>query len=76
MHPLSWNVYGGHYENVKLLLEHGAHVNADVDSGDGSTVTALDICVKYLDGNGGNENFEKTHKMLLQHGAKTFQELS
>ena len=81
MHPLSWNVYGGHYESIKLLLESGAQVNADVDSGDGVKITVLDICDKFLESNtdddGENsqmERFQKVRKLLLQHGAKTFAE--
>ena len=31
MHPLSWNVYGGHVETARVLLEYGANVNLDVD---------------------------------------------
>lgn len=31
MHPLSWNVYGGHVDTARVLLEHGADVNLDVD---------------------------------------------
>ena len=73
MHPLSWNVYGGHHKSVKLLLEHGARVNDDVDSGDGETITALDIAHKYL--NAEDENFVQTRKVLLEYGAKTFEEL-
>lgn len=80
MHPLSWNVYGGHYESIKLLLESGAQVNADVDSGDGAKITVLDICDKFLESNtddGENsqmERFQKVRKLLLQYGAKTFAE--
>lgn len=79
MHPLSWNVYGGHHESVKLLLESGAQVNADVDSGDGAKITVLDICDKFLDSNTDGENpqierFQQVRKLLLQHGAKTFAE--
>jgi ankyrin repeat protein len=32
MTPLSWNVYGNHVENVRLLLQAGADVNLDFDS--------------------------------------------
>ena len=79
MHPLSWNVYGGHYESIKLLLESGAQVNADVDSGDGAKITVLDICDKFLDSNADGESpqmerFQKVRKLLLQHGANTFAE--
>lgn len=79
MHPLSWNVYGGHFENVKLLLENGAEVNADVDSGDGSIITVLDANLKFLDPSGEPTPYtvrsEKIQKLLLKHGAKTFADL-
>jgi ankyrin repeat protein len=82
MHPLSWNVYGGHVESVKLLLESGAQVNADVDSGDGSgsKITVLDTCTNFLDSNPNEEGplverFRQVHQLLLQHGAKKYAEL-
>ena len=79
MHPLSWNVYGGHYENIKLLLENGAEVNADVDSGDGAVITVLDANLKFLDPQSDpgpyKERNEKIHKLLLEHGAKIYAEL-
>ena len=31
MHPLSWNVYAGHVDTAKVLLEHGADPNLDFD---------------------------------------------
>mmetsp|Transcript_26109 Transcript_26109/g.52924 ORF Transcript_26109/g.52924 Transcript_26109/m.52924 type:complete len:235 (-) Transcript_26109:1817-2521(-) len=51
MHPLSWNVYGGNADIVRLLLDGGADVNADFDLyPDGSpnqvVVTVLDIAEK------------------------------
>lgn len=82
MHPLSWNVYGGHYESIKLLLENGAEVNADFDSGDGSIITVLDVNSKFLDTSSGDgepsphaEIYEKIQALLLKHGAKTYAEL-
>ena len=48
MHPLSWNIYGGHLENVRLLLENGADVNADFDSMDKNLpVTITDVARKH-----------------------------
>lgn len=77
MHPLSWNVYGGHYENVKLLLEYGAEVNADVDDGKGNVISVLDANAKFLGGEPGpyTERSEKIQKILLKYGAKTYDEL-
>lgn len=81
MHPLSWNVYGGHYENIKLLLEYGAQVNADVDSGDGSIITVLDVNKKFLEANSNGEadphreRFERVQRLLLENGAKSYEEL-
>lgn len=77
MHPLSWNVYGGHYENIKLLLEHGAEVNADVDDGKGEIITVLDANAKFLGGEPSSytERAANIQKLLLEYGAKTYAEL-
>jgi ankyrin repeat protein len=61
MHPLSWNAYAGHVENIRLLLQHGAEVNADVDSmssnGDNKKkITALDIVEQFLQVQEGADN--------------------
>ena len=77
MHPLSWNVYGNHYDNAKLLLEAGADVNADFDLVLGGeenleVVTVLDI-VQRMEENSGS--FEKIEALLLEHGAKTMADL-
>lgn len=52
MHPLSWNVYGGHATNVKLLLDYGADPNLDVDhtmdEGSEARETVLDIVQRIL----------------------------
>ena len=52
MHPLSWNVYGGHVETARVLLTHGANVNLDVDdmSNPEKQATALDIVDTILEG--------------------------
>lgn len=83
MHPLSWNVYGGHYENVKLLLENGAEVNADIDSGESSiAITVLDANAKFLDTSSStgkpsphSEVYKNIQKLLLEHGGKRYAEL-
>ena len=75
MHPLSWNVYGNHYDNAQLLLEAGADVNADFDLLLGEVlevVTVLDI-VRMIKGD--CSDFDKLEALLLQHGAKTMAEL-
>lgn len=76
MHPLSWNVYGGHIENIELLLQHGAEVNLDFDGMAGSSeVTALDVVKQIQSAENGDERFTKIEALLLQHGAKTYSEL-
>lgn len=76
MHPLSWNVYAGHYDNAKLLLDAGAHVNADFDLKMGDkldVVTVLDI-IRMIKGD--STDFDKLEALLLEHGAMTYAEVS
>ena len=77
MHPLSWNVYGGHLDNIKLLLEGGADVNLDFDSmkGDGMVVTSLDVLLELLKNEEGDERFVAIEKVLQTYGAKTMAQL-
>lgn len=77
MHPLSWNVYGGHVDNVRILLEYGADVNLDFDSmsEDKIPVTALDITVQLRQVEEGDERFSQVEALLRQHGALTATEL-
>eukprot|EP00527_Entomoneis_sp_CCMP2396_P008052 CAMPEP_0198154584 /NCGR_PEP_ID=MMETSP1443-20131203/68675_1 /TAXON_ID=186043 /ORGANISM="Entomoneis sp., Strain CCMP2396" /LENGTH=224 /DNA_ID=CAMNT_0043821265 /DNA_START=116 /DNA_END=790 /DNA_ORIENTATION=+ len=63
MHPLSWNVFAGHVDTAKVLLEHGADVNLDFDAGGGSNtstttiITAMDVVNQILGANANdNEN--------------------
>ena len=77
MHPLSWNIYGGHVGNVDLLLKHGADPNLDFD-GMGKAkeaVTALDVVVQLIQNEKGDTRFTQLEKMLRQHGAKTLMDL-
>ena len=77
MHPLSWNVYGGHVDNIKLLLEHGADVNLDFDSmkSDNAIVTSLDVLLELLKNEAGDERFVAIEKVFEQHGAKTMKQI-
>ena len=77
MHPLSWNVYGGHLENIKLLLEHGADVNLDFDSmgQPPSPVTVLDVLYELQKAEQGDQRFVDMEAVLKKHGAKTMKEL-
>merc|ERR1719356_148986 len=56
MHPLSWSTYYGRHEIVELLIQHGADVNADFDSGQKekdespSKTTVLDVVESILIG--------------------------
>ena len=75
MHPLSWNIYGNHHDNAKLLLEAGADVNADFDlllNGEMEVVTVLDIVQRMEEASG---SFDKIEALLLKHGAKTMAEI-
>lgn len=90
MHPLSWNVYGGHVATARVLLQHGAEVNLDVDDMTDPTrkVTVLDI-VEYILEDDNNEasderppevqeHFRKYRSMknlLLEFGAKRYADL-
>jgi len=87
MHPLSWNVYAGHVETARVLLENGADVNLDVDlvkgGSDVSIATPLDIINDILppgaDAGGGDHpearKFHEMKELLLSFGAKTYSEL-
>lgn len=82
MTPLSWNVYGGHVETARALLEGGADVNMDFDSmmNRAEAVTVLDILYDVILAVGKDEktdpddpHYGKYHKMkhlLLEYGAK------
>mmetsp|Transcript_2658 Transcript_2658/g.5753 ORF Transcript_2658/g.5753 Transcript_2658/m.5753 type:complete len:220 (-) Transcript_2658:186-845(-) len=76
MHPLSWNVYGGHLENIELLLEHGADIDLDFDSmkEDGVSVTSLDVLLELLVNEPGDERFVGIEKVFRKHGAKTMEQ--
>ena len=77
MHPLSWNVYGGHMDNIRLLLEHGANINLDFDSmkGDDLAVTSLDVLLELLKNEPGDERFVAMQTLFEEHGAKTINQL-
>ena len=77
MHPLSWNVYGGHYDNIELLLKAGADPNLDFDSmGQPPTsVTSLDVVLQLQDVEKGDDRFTRLETLLRQYGGKTTEEL-
>jgi ankyrin repeat protein len=78
MHPLSWNVYGGHVENIELLLKYGADVNLDFDGMNGNpvvAVTALDVTLQLQQNEKGDDRFTKMEQVLRSHGGKTTVEL-
>lgn len=77
MHPLSWNVYGGYIDNIKLLLKFGADVNADFDTMTGSEedpyqTTVMDIALQLVE---QEERFGPLVDLLRKHGGKTMAEL-
>jgi ankyrin repeat protein len=77
MHPLSWNVYGGHIENIRLLLKHGADVNLDFDSmgQPPEPVNALDVLLELQRAEQGDQRFMKMEKLLRDYGAMTVKEM-
>jgi hypothetical protein len=76
MHPLSWNVYGGHVANVAVLLRYGVDVNLDFDSmGEKEPVTALDVALQLTQNEEGDERFVQLEELLRKHGGKTMEEL-
>jgi hypothetical protein len=76
MHPISWNTYGGHYENIKLLLAAGADVNADFDSMDGrGPITALDLVIQLKKVEEGDDRFVQLESLLHKYDALTYKEI-
>ena len=87
MTPLSWNVFGGHVETAKALLEGGADPNMDMDDmkDQSQKVTVLDILHKnvlhqYEDNekNRNDPNIGKHFEMydlLMEYGAKYHKDL-
>lgn len=77
MHPLSWNVYGGHVETVAVLLEGGADVNLDVDDmyNPGQPVTVFDLIEYTLDVDHVDKRFTQVKELLLKFGAKRYKDL-
>jgi ankyrin repeat protein len=77
MHPLSWNVYGGHLESVAVLLEGGADVNLDVDNmyDPSQAVTVLDLIENILDVDHIDKRFQQVKDLLLKFGAKRYKDL-
>lgn len=79
MHPLSWNVYGGHVANVHLLLQYGADVNLDFDSmmaTSTSAITAMDVVLELVQNEPGDDRFVQLEQLLREHGGKTMKELT
>ena len=71
MTPLSWCVYGGHYDAVNILINHSdIAINAVFLLENGSYVTALNIA-----NNIGGENGKLISKLLVQHGGLTYEDL-
>jgi hypothetical protein len=75
MPPLAWNVYGGHVDVAKVLLQGGANVNLDFDdmSSPKQPVTALDVCLQLVQTDAAR--FEPLLQLLLEYGAKTYGQL-
>jgi ankyrin repeat protein len=81
MHPLSWNVYGGHLENVRILLEEGnADINLDYDNAKGTPITVLDTILEIVPDEKeiipDLERFYQLKALLKENGAKRFKDLN
>lgn len=64
-------------DNIQLLLEHRASVNADFDSMDNrGPVTSLDVAMQLVANEEGDERFQRIESLLRQHGGKTMKELN
>eukprot|EP00977_Amphora_coffeiformis_P006591 scaffold1424_cov168-Amphora_coffeaeformis.AAC.4 len=88
MTPLSWNVYAGHVETARVLLEVGkANVNLDFDAmgppdGPKHYVTCYDIVLEILktyekesQGDARQESFLEMKALLESYGAKTYESI-
>ena len=88
VHPLSWSTYYGRFENIALLLQHGANVNADFDVGKNSSGgaekgTVLDVVEQILAGSqkeateasAEEDRFATTRTLLVKHGARGYASL-
>jgi Ankyrin repeats (3 copies) len=88
MTPLSWNVYGGHVETARALLEAGGNVNMDFDhmtsTGELELFTALDLLYSNMPASTGKDTGQDTYykkqadmrDLLLKHGAKQYFEIA
>lgn len=84
MHPLSWNVYGGHYDNIEVLVvEYKADVNLDFDDSKGKPITCLDTVLTTLSSEDKSKpddeyygKFRRIKDLLLMYGAKQYKDLA
>ncbi|KAL9183125.1 hypothetical protein ACHAXT_004912 [Thalassiosira profunda] len=80
MHPLSWNAFYGRYDNIELLLKHGADVNADFDIGKaesgeakpGTALEAVEQILLSLDDEEEKDRFMQTRNVLVKNGAMRY----
>ena len=85
MTPLSWNVFAGHVETARVLLEFGADPNLDFDSGReaGVKLTVLDVLDDILPAESDEagdrpkelERFFEMKTLLGKYNAKRYQDL-
>jgi ankyrin repeat protein len=84
MHPLSWNVYGGHYDNIEVLVvEYKADVNLDFDDSKGKPITCLDTVLNTLSSEDKSKpddeyygKFRRIKDLLLMYGAKQYKDMA
>ena len=85
MHPLSWNVYAGHVDTARVLLEHGADPNLNFDpiasrTEDLSPITVMDVVLQLLESDPSGtdphrDRFRQMKELLEEYNAKTNAEL-
>ena len=75
MPVISWFVYGGHVEAVKLLVQHNVNVNAVFKVEDGTRVTSLDLVMLIQGGSDDNEIMKTMQSLLELFFAKPYKDL-
>ena len=81
MTPLSWHVFAGNFDIVRLLVDNGAQINLDFDLDEsGKKATVMDVSTLLTDSKDSqtdkDDPFVKVHELLINRGGKKYEELS